>query len=152
MNQFRGGVLKSKRKIVSVILSVLCAAVLFCGFFAVKNTSQTQSADALTSSTVNSATKIGNGEDLWDSAGNMYNRTVAVDLLEKLFGETQSDGSIKVRDPYEYITDSANYDATEKNTYRTKSTVVSAATINKKLNNTTYGGIVKLGGLDWILA
>ena len=89
---------------------------------------------------------------MWDSAGNMYNRTVAVDLLEKLFGETQSDGSIEVRDPYEYITDSNNYDPDEKTKYSTQSTVVSATTINKKLNNTTYGGIVKLGGLDWILA
>ena len=88
--------------------------MLFCGFFAVKNT---EKAEALTSSTVNSATKIGGGADLWDSAGNMYNRTVAVDLLEKLFGETQSDGSIEVRDPYEYITDSNNYDPDEKTKY-----------------------------------
>ena len=142
MKQFGGGVLKGKRKIVSAILSVLCAAVLFCGFFAVKNTSQTQSADALNTSTINSATKIGGGEDLWDSATGAFNVTVANDLSLKLFN---------YGDAVDYIKEHA--DAREKTW--TNSTVVPASVINATIEDTAkqkYGYVVKLGGLDWMIA
>ena len=142
MKQFGGGVLKGKRKIVSAILSVLCAAVLFCGFFAVKNTSQTQSADALNTSTINSATKIGGGEDLWDSATGAFNVTVANDLSLKLFN---------YGDAVDYIKEHA--DAQEKTW--TNSTVVPASVLNATIEDTAkqkYGYVVKLGGLDWMIA
>ncbi len=142
MKQFGGGVLKGKRKIVSAIFSVLCAAVLFCGFFAVKNTSQTQSADALNTSTINSATKIGGGEDLWDSATGAFNVTVANDLSLKLFN---------YGDAVDYIKEHA--DAQEKTW--TNSTVVPASVLNATIEDTAkqkYGYVVKLGGLDWMIA
>ena len=116
--------------------------MLFCGFFAVKNTSQTQSADALNTSTINSATKIGGGADLWDSATGAFNANVANDLSLKLFN---------YGDAVDYIKEHA--DAREKTW--TNSTVVPASVINATIEDTAkqkYGYVVKLGGLDWMIA
>ncbi len=124
-----------------MILSVFCAAVLFCGFFAVKNASETETADAMISANVANATKIGNGEDLWDSANNCINANVASDLSSKLFN---------YGDAVEYI--KANGDAKEKTL--SDSTVVPASVINATIEDTAkqkYGYVIKLGGLDWMI-
>ncbi|MDE6412123.1 MAG: hypothetical protein K2L02_06340, partial [Clostridia bacterium] len=114
-----------------------------CGFFAAKNT---KTADALKSTTINSATKAGGGENLWD--GEDFNGEVMDDLLEKLFGD---------EDPVEYIRENgaADYNNYGKNSPLVDDSpykgvpyyVVPASTINAnpRIKNTNYGMTVNLG-------
>ncbi|MDE6411208.1 MAG: hypothetical protein K2L02_01545 [Clostridia bacterium] len=105
----------------------------------------------MTSTAVTSnATKIGNGVDLWKSTDNRFNGTVYADLKSKLFGTDSSGNPV---DPATYIKNTATSEnITEFNL--TGSYVVPASTINSKISgsNKNYGYIVKLGGLDWMVA
>ena len=126
---------KNKIRIGAVFATI--AACLLCtagSLFAVFS----NKAEALTSSTLTSATKAGGGAELWNSSSKQFNSTVIDDIYAKLF---------KGADPVTYI----------KNNGRTEygitgSYVVPASTINSQVGNATYGLTVKLGGFDWMAA
>lgn len=109
------------------IAAVFCIGILF---FSVP-----KAASALTSTTINSATKVGNGEELWDSGTKKFNKAVIGDLADKLFGEN-------VDDIVSYV---------KSGTVDSGSHIISASTINAKAGNSTYGLTVKLGGLTWMI-
>ncbi len=88
-------------------------------------------------SNVNNAVHIGNGVDLYDNSSKAFDSYVLKDLQDKLF-DTQN--------PISYI--KSNLDVP------TNSYVVTASTINSKLDNNQgndNGIVLTLGGLEWMV-
>ena len=111
--------------IVALIMLLLCSISTF--FFSPNKVY------ALTNT--GSAVKAGGGLELWDSNNNSFNNYVISDLANKLFG---NENPIK-------------YTKSMKDT-QTDSYVIPASKINAKVGNTANGMVVKLGGMEWMVA
>ena len=111
--------------IVALIMLLLCSISTF--FFSPNKVY------ALTNT--GSAVKAGGGFELWDSNNNSFNNYVISDLANKLFG---NENPIK-------------YTKSMKDT-QTDSYVIPASKINAKVGNTANGMVVKLGGMEWMVA
>ncbi|MDE6189867.1 MAG: hypothetical protein K2G37_06250, partial [Clostridia bacterium] len=104
--------------------------------FVLAGLSDKDSAKALDATGLTSATKVGDGVDLWNSSVGAFNGEVINDLKDKLFGD---------EDPETYI------ETNGVDPHNFKSTVVTASQINANAGNATYGLIITLGGYQWMI-
>ena len=131
----RGGYYKSAF-IVRFFAALLLCAVLFCGTFLLFD-KQNNSAKALTDTS--QAYQVGAKQDgselseLWNSAGGYFDRYVLDDINNKIFGAADPNAALQ----------SAPVDF--------GSHIITASTINSNVSNTA-GMVVKLGGMDWMVA
>ena len=161
MIQFGGGVLKGKRKIVSAILSVLCAAVLFCGFFATNNT---RTAEAYTSGSVPTENNVGDivlSDYASRSDGLVFNGNALNDIFGKLVASTTTSATTTTADLSAAKTAVSNSDSivvgNGTRTGTTDTTVVNGVSTQPKSINfstmqTNLGGApitLTFGGYDW---
>ncbi len=124
-----------------ILFVLLCAALLVGSIFGL----HASPAHAIIN--IDSATRIGNGEDLWE--GNGVNDEVANELYDKLFGGQDEVEYIKQNGAYDYETygkDSPNEEMRDIPYY-----VVPATTINANIGNDRYGLSLTLGGVDWMV-
>ncbi len=125
-----------KNKKLFILLSVMLVLCLILSFVLMGQDDR-QSAKALTTAGLAAATKIGNGAELWDEESSEINTNVIFDMFDKLFGDEV---------PETYINNTNN--SVEK--YGSK--VVQASKINENADDANSGFVVKLGGLDWMIA
>jgi len=77
------------------LIFLLVFSIAFCLVLGGVYPSLNSPAEALTSTTVNSAYKAGDGEELWDSASSSFNGLVLNDITQKLFGDQDAVEYIK---------------------------------------------------------
>ena len=134
--------------ITSFLILILVFSLTLCMITWGGGTSRlNNSAEALTSTTVNSAVKAGNGVELWDSSINRFNQIVLKDIIDKIF---------KQEDPVSFIKNNGkeDYEAYGKKAPSSENGieyfVVPATVINKNVGNANYGMVIKLDDKWWM--
>ncbi|MDE7373271.1 MAG: hypothetical protein K2N18_04330 [Clostridia bacterium] len=136
-----------RKRINFVAIIVLIFAVIFTSvILSLGNTT----ASALTAADVSglaAKNKVGNLVDLYDTSTQKLNTTVGNDLVNKLFGSDDPVDYIKTNGAADFNTYKANYPAGMDPYY-----VVTSTQINSKAGVDDKGLVVKLGGLEWMVA
>ena len=120
--------LKRNLNFLFIIILIFAVVITSCIILFKSNT-----ALSISQSAISNATSLGGGEDIFTNG--KLNSKAVLDSVKTLFGNDN---------PIDYI--KGNHDTTEFGL--TKTYVVSSPTINKKADDSNYGFIIKLGGMD----
>ena len=123
--------LKRNLNFLFIIILIFAVVITSCIILFKSNT-----ALSISQSAISNATSLGGGEDIFING--KLNSKAVLDSVKTLFGNDN---------PIDYI--KGNHDTTEFGL--TKTYVVSSPTINKKADDSNYGFIIKLGGMDWMV-